>query len=142
MGGRVDERNAKALGVDNAGRRQGKLLMITDEQVEYVDLASTPQVIDALIQVNKDFDLLLEPNGGYAAGCMSEQDCGMRRLYDFSLRHLAGQPTPNCHAQGRSAADAALGLETCSAAAARVRTRSRPLRADPIYSESSRGLLE
>jgi dipeptidyl aminopeptidase/acylaminoacyl peptidase len=102
MGWPVDESYAKSSGVDNAWRLKGKLLLINGEQDANVDPASTMQVVNALIKANKEFDLLLVPNGGHAAARGAEPlDYGNRRLYDFFLRHLAGQPTPDWNALER-----------------------------------------
>jgi dipeptidyl aminopeptidase/acylaminoacyl peptidase len=99
MGWPVDESYAKSSGVDNAWRLKGKLLLINGEQDANVDPASTMQVVNALIMANKEFDLLLVPNGGHATARGAEPlDYGNRRLYDFFLRHLAGQPTPDWNA--------------------------------------------
>lgn len=99
MGWPLDESYSKSSGVDNAWRLKGHLLMITGEQDENVDPASTLQVVNALIRAGKDFELLIVPNGGHAAGRMAEPvDYGVRRQYDFFVRHLAGQKTPDWNA--------------------------------------------
>lgn len=104
MGWPLDESYSKSSGVDNAWRLRGKLLMVTGEQDTNVDPASTMQVVDALIQANKDFELLYVPNGDHATGRMSEPvDYGVRRQYDFFVRHLANQPTPDWNALPQTA---------------------------------------
>lgn len=96
MGWPVDESYARASGVDNAHRLQGRLLMIVGEQDENVDPASTYQVADALIRAGKDFDLLALPGRGHAVGRSEPPiDYVHRRLFDFFVRHLQGQPTPD-----------------------------------------------
>jgi dipeptidyl aminopeptidase/acylaminoacyl peptidase len=96
MGWPVDASYARASGVDNAHRLQGRLLMVVGEQDDNVDPASTHQVANALIAAGKDFDLLAVPGGGHSVG-RSEQpiDYVHRRLFDFFVRHLQGQPTPD-----------------------------------------------
>ena len=102
MGWPVDESYAKSSGVDNAWRLKGKLLLINGEQDSNVDPASTMQVVNALIKANKEFELLLIPNGSHGTARGAEPvDYGARRLYDFFVRHLAGQPTPDWNALER-----------------------------------------
>ena len=52
-----------------------------------VDPASTMQVVDALIQANKDFDLIVVPKGEHGVG---ESPYLFRRRQDFFVRHLLG----------------------------------------------------
>ncbi|QDH69887.1 prolyl oligopeptidase family serine peptidase [Lysobacter alkalisoli] len=96
MGWPVDESYARASGVDNAHRLQGRLLMILGEQDENVDPASTYQVADALIRAGKDFELLVLPGEGHSVG-RSDGPISyvQRRQLDFFVRHLLGQPTPD-----------------------------------------------
>ena len=96
MGWPVDESYARASGVDNAHLLRGHLLMILGEQDANVDPASTYQVADALIRAGKDFDLLVVPGGGHAVGRSEEPiDYVNRRLFDFFVRHLLGEKTPD-----------------------------------------------
>ena len=96
MGWPVDESYARASGVDNAHRMHGQLLMILGEQDANVDPASTYQVADALIRAGKDFDLLVVPGGGHAVGRSEEPiDYVHRRMFDFFVRHLMGEKTPD-----------------------------------------------
>ena len=44
---------------------------------------------------NKDFDLLVVPNGGHGAG----GSYGLRRLQDFFALHLQGTVPPNRNAK-------------------------------------------
>jgi dipeptidyl aminopeptidase/acylaminoacyl peptidase len=99
MGWPVDESYARASGVDNAHRLQGRLLMIVGEQDDNVDPASTYQVADALIRAGKDFELLAVPGGGHAVGRSEPPiDYVHRRLYDFFVSHLQGARTPDWNA--------------------------------------------
>ena len=45
------------------------------------------QVVDALIEADKDFELLVMPGVGHGA---AETDYGKRRRKDFFVRHLLG----------------------------------------------------
>ena len=68
-----------------AHKLQGKLLLTVGELDDNVDPASTMQVVHALIQADKDFDLLVVPGAGHGAG---DSPYGRRRRMDFFVRHL------------------------------------------------------
>ena len=81
---------------EHAGQLRGQLLIINGEQDSNVDPASTMQLVNALIKADKDFDLLIVPGGEHTVG----RSTGpiryvQRRQFDFFLRHLKGQPTPD-----------------------------------------------
>ena len=96
MGWPVDESYARASGVDNAHLLQGRLLMVVGEQDANVDPASTYQVADALVRAGKDFDLVTVPGTGHGVGRSEEPvDWLQRHKFDFFVRHLLGQPTPD-----------------------------------------------
>jgi dipeptidyl aminopeptidase/acylaminoacyl peptidase len=99
MGWPLDESYSASSGVDNAWRLQGHLLMVVGELDENVDPSSTLQVVNALIQARKDFDLIVAPGLGHTALRSSGPiDYGLRRQYDFFLRHLAGLTPPDWNA--------------------------------------------
>jgi len=77
--------------VVNAHRLEGKLFLIVGEMDTNVDPASTLQVVDALVEADKDFDLLVLPGVGHAIG----GDYGERRRRDFFVRHLLGVEPPD-----------------------------------------------
>jgi hypothetical protein len=52
-----------------------------------VDPASTMQVVNALIKADKDFELIVFPNGGHGSG---SGRYGERRRSDFFVRSLLG----------------------------------------------------
>jgi dipeptidyl-peptidase 4 len=87
MGWPVDESYAKSSNVDHAHRMQGDLLLVVGELDRNVDPASTMQVVKALIEADKDFDLLVVPGGGHG---VAESPYGTRRRRDFFVRHLLG----------------------------------------------------
>ena len=91
MGWPIGPEYAASSNVDNAYRLQGRLLLVAGEMDTNVDPSSTMQVINALIKAQKDFEFLYVPDGGHGAG----GDYGKRRLLDFFVRALQGQPTPN-----------------------------------------------
>ncbi|HLO98069.1 MAG TPA: DPP IV N-terminal domain-containing protein [Fimbriimonas sp.] len=65
----------------------GKLLLMVGENDTNVDPASTYQLVDALIQANKDFEFIAMPNVGHGA---AGTPYGRRRLMDFFVRNLLG----------------------------------------------------
>jgi len=71
--------------VEHADRMNGDLLLIVGETDENVDPASTMQVVHALIEADKDFDLLVMPGVGHGAG---GTPYGWRRTCDFLVRKL------------------------------------------------------
>jgi len=60
-------------------------MLIVGELDRNVDPASTMQVVDALIEANKDFDLLVMPGVGHGA---AGTPYGWRRQADFFVRKL------------------------------------------------------
>ena len=95
MGWPVGPQYSESSNVDNAWRLQGKLLLVVGEMDHNVPPASTFQVVDRLIKAGKDFDLLVVPGGDHGAGGRY----GQRRLMDFFVRNLLGQPTPDWNAE-------------------------------------------
>jgi dipeptidyl-peptidase 4 len=85
MGYPVGPEYAACSNVTNAGKLQGKLLLIVGELDRNVDPSSTMQVVDALIRNDKDFDLLVVPGAGHGAG---GSPYGRRRTEEFFMRHL------------------------------------------------------
>ena len=60
------------------------------EMDKNVDPASTLQVVDALVQANKDFELLVMPNTGHG---VAGTPYGARRLKEFFVRTLLENPS-------------------------------------------------
>ena len=100
MGYPVGPQYAECSNVDNAYRLQGHLFLIVGEMDTNVPPESTLRVVDALIKAEKDFDLLVVPNGGHGAG----GQYGQRRLQDFFVRHLMGKEVPNRNTEVKSPA--------------------------------------
>jgi dipeptidyl aminopeptidase/acylaminoacyl peptidase len=93
MGWPVDESYSRSSNVDHAHRLQGKLLLIVGELDRNVDPASTMQVVRALVDADKDFDLLVLPGVGHGA---AETPYGSRRREQFLIEHLSnGYLPPN-----------------------------------------------
>jgi dipeptidyl aminopeptidase/acylaminoacyl peptidase len=88
---------ARCSNIENAARLQGRLFLVVGEVDANVPPESTYRFVDALIRANKDFELLVVPNGGHGAGGAYYQ----RRLEDFFTRHLQGTEPPNRNAPKR-----------------------------------------
>jgi hypothetical protein len=94
MGYPVGPQYAECSNIENASRLQGYLMLIVGELDDNVPPESTYRFVDALIRANKDFDLLVVPDGGHGAGGAYAQ----HRLQDFFVRHLQGREPPNRNA--------------------------------------------
>ena len=70
---------------------QGKLLIAHGTMDTNVPHSNTMLVVDALIEANKDFDLLLLPNRRHGFG---NEPYMMRRRWDYFVRHLMGAEPP------------------------------------------------
>ena len=76
----------------------GKLLIAHGTTDTNVPPSNTMLVVDALIEANKDFDLLLLPNRGHGFG---NEPYMMRRRWDYFVRHLLGAEPPQGYEIGR-----------------------------------------
>ena len=68
MGWPIDDSYVKSSNMEDAGKLQGKLLLVVGELDTNVDPSSTMQVVAALIKANKQFDLLVMPGEDHPAG--------------------------------------------------------------------------
>ena len=91
MGWPVGPHYAEQSNVTNAHKLKGKLLLIVGELDRNVDPSSTLQVVNALIQAKKDFDLLMVPGMDHSNG----GNYGERRRRDYFVRHLLGAEPPD-----------------------------------------------
>tara|TARA_B100000963_G_scaffold206177_2_gene179565 strand:- start:360 stop:2564 length:2205 start_codon:yes stop_codon:yes gene_type:complete len=91
MGYPVGPQYSASSNIDNAHRLQGRLLLIVGELDNNVPPESTLRMADALIRANKDFDMIVVPNGGHGGGGRH----GDRRRKDFFRKHLLGIEPPN-----------------------------------------------
>ncbi|MBT8398534.1 MAG: prolyl oligopeptidase family serine peptidase [Gemmatimonadetes bacterium] len=82
--------------VVNAHRLQGKLFLLVPEMDTNVDPASTMQVVDALIRAGKDFDFMVVPGANHGSG----GSFGVRKRYDFFVRHILGKEPPSWNQVG------------------------------------------
>ena len=85
MGWPVGDHYAEQSNVTNAHRLEGELLLTLGGMDRNVDPASTLQVVEALVQADKDFEFILMPSGGHGAG---GSPYGWRRTLEFLQRHL------------------------------------------------------
>jgi dienelactone hydrolase len=90
MGWPIGPHYAASSNVDNAWRLEGELLLILPEMDTNVDPASTLQVVNALIEAEKDFDFLMVPGADHGAGGAY----GTRKRNDFFVEHLLGMEPP------------------------------------------------
>lgn len=70
--------------VDNAYKMKGKLLLINGELDDNVDPASSLQVVNALVKVNKDFDQLYLPAHNHKLGGEYET----RKIFEYFQNNL------------------------------------------------------
>ncbi len=80
----------------NAHRLEGKLFLLVPEMDTNVDPSSTMQVVDALIEADKDFDFMVVPGANHGSG----GSFGVRKRYDFFVRHIIGVEPPNWNRSG------------------------------------------
>ena len=73
-----------------AGNLKGKLLLIHGELDDNVHPAMTLQVVHALIEANKEFDMLYMPGREHSM----REPYIIRRTWDYFLRHLLGVEPP------------------------------------------------
>ena len=71
---------------------QGKLLLAHGGMDDNVPPYNTYLVVEALVEANKDFDLLVLPNARHGYGEWS--DYMMRRRWDYFVEHLLGATPP------------------------------------------------
>ncbi|HSV87490.1 MAG TPA: prolyl oligopeptidase family serine peptidase [Bacteroidales bacterium] len=91
MGYPIGPHYKESSNVVNAHKLQGRLLLMVGELDDNVDPASTLQVVDALINANKDFEFIMFP--GLRHGLRSPYI--ERRIRDFFVRHLHNLQTPD-----------------------------------------------
>ncbi len=84
MGFPVGQQYVECSNIENAAKLQGNLFLVVGELDKNVPPESTMRFVDALVRAQKDFDLLVIPNGGHGAG----GDYYQRRMRDFFVRHL------------------------------------------------------
>ncbi|MFV0592118.1 MAG: DPP IV N-terminal domain-containing protein [Draconibacterium sp.] len=91
MGYPIGPQYEECSNVVNAGKLQGKLLLIVGEMDDNVDPASTMQVADALIKAGKDFELVVLPGTNHTLG----GTYGEQKRRDFFVKNLLREQTPD-----------------------------------------------
>jgi len=74
-----------------AGNLEGHLLLIHGDMDDNVHPSATIQLAGALIEANKDFDMLIYPNSAHGVG---QFPYVVRRRWDYFVRHLLGETPP------------------------------------------------
>ncbi len=90
MGWPLGPEYAASSNMENAAKLQGRLLLIAGEMDTNVDPSSTMQVVNRLIQANKNFELLVIPNANHTNGGAY----GDHKRFDFFVRYLRGVEPP------------------------------------------------
>ena len=88
MGWPVDDSYAENSNMENAHLLKGNLMLALGGEDRNVDPASTYQVVEKLIEANKDFEFVLIPSGGHGAG---GGRWGARKRLNFFIEHLQDQ---------------------------------------------------
>lgn len=91
MGWPIGPQYEASSNVEHAHNLEGNVLLIVGELDTNVDPASTYQVADALIKADKDFDFISIPGAGHG----SIGDYEERKRFDYFVRHLQNDNTPN-----------------------------------------------
>ena len=83
-----------------AGNLEGKLLIAHGLMDGNVPASNTLLLVEALVAANKDFDLVVFPNGGHGFG-RGGRTYWMRKRWDYFVRHLLGAEPPKEYEFGR-----------------------------------------
>ncbi|NLY10898.1 MAG: prolyl oligopeptidase family serine peptidase [Firmicutes bacterium] len=97
MGSVVEEHYEQQSCCALAKNLKGKLYIMHGDMDENVPPASALQLVDALIKANKDFDLLILPNGVHGSG---NHPYVVRKRWDYFVEHLLGAVPPKEYSIG------------------------------------------
>ncbi|RSD13164.1 S9 family peptidase [Amycolatopsis eburnea] len=86
------ERYLRCVNAELAGNLRGKLLLIHGELDDNALPYQTLGLVDALIEANKDFDLLMVPGAGHTM--FHREAYVTRRKWDYFVRHLMDATPP------------------------------------------------
>ena len=78
--------------INLAKNLKGKLLLVHGDMDANVHIAHTLQLVDKLIEHNRDFDLLILPNRRHN---YMQDTYFIRRVWDYFVEHLLGEKPPN-----------------------------------------------
>jgi dipeptidyl aminopeptidase/acylaminoacyl peptidase len=87
----VEKQYVEQSNLTLAKNLQGKLLLVHGDMDNNVNPASTLRLVGELIKANKDFDLIIVPNGSHY---LWEHPYVIRRLWDYFVQHLLGIQPP------------------------------------------------
>lgn len=87
-----DTTYAEQSNVAHAEKLQGKLLLIHGDMDDNVHPCATLQLVNALIEHNKDFDMLIMPNQNHKS--TFDHPYYMRRHWDYFIRNLLNEIPP------------------------------------------------
>jgi dipeptidyl aminopeptidase/acylaminoacyl peptidase len=91
MGYPIGDHYIEQSNITLANKLKGKLLLLHGDMDQNVHFCSTMSFADALIKANKDFDMLIVPNGQHGlAG-----DYFDRKRWDYFVKHLLGVEPPD-----------------------------------------------
>ncbi len=107
MGWPIGPEYAASSNMENAAKLGSPLFLLVGEMDTNVDPSSTMQVVNRLIQANKNFDLLVIPNADHTSGGAY----GDHKRFDFFVHHLRGLEPP---AWDAAAPPASTGVGTVS----------------------------
>ncbi|WP_182911932.1 DPP IV N-terminal domain-containing protein [Sphingomonas cavernae] len=92
-GGPGSESSWEAQSNQSAAKKlQGDLLLVSGDMDENVHVGHTLSLANALVQANRDFDLLIVPNAGH--GVLLTDAYTQRRVWDYFVSRLAGLRHP------------------------------------------------
>lgn len=96
----VGKHYAEQSNIDMAGRLEGKVLLVHGDLDENVHPSSTLRLADALMKADKDFDLLIVPNGTHN---IDNIPYVVRRRWDYFVQNLLGVAPPHTNRVAPSA---------------------------------------
>jgi len=100
MGWPIGPQYVASSNMENASKLGSPLFLLVGEMDTNVDPSSTMQVVNRLIQANKNFDLLVIPNADHTNGGAY----GDHKRFDFFVHHLRGVEPPSWDASTPAAA--------------------------------------
>jgi len=81
--------------LSKADKLEGKLLIAHGEIDENVNPVNAMRLVKALIDANKDFDMLIVPNGDHGDCTPSDtKEYLQRKMWDYFVTHLLGETPP------------------------------------------------
>ncbi len=91
MGWPLGPQYSDSSNVDHAKNLQGRLMLVVPEMDTNVDPSSTMQVVNALVQAGKEFELVVIPGANHGAA----SPITVRKRNDFFVKYLRALDPPN-----------------------------------------------